>query len=357
MERDTLSRLQEEFSQSIADSSRRLADGWAEALKAAGGGHALEEPQRLSLGWWDPSTFLKQATTSGTAARFQEMFLHAAEDLPELLKAPKDRDKTQRIKGKWSKSYEKWVRDMFGVPAPTESERLLRQWQMFLDDVRLPSSGIQGLFLWPLDVMGAGGARFPEQDAYRQVFRMWAETLERTMGRLLPGPAQLLTKDFEARTRKALDAQVAFLKALPGFRKHLVDATRKAMEKIVETVHNLDVKELTQETYRLFFKTWLANSEKALQELFGSEAFTRSLSETLDLGLDARKRLEGLMSDMLSVWNVPAKKDVEELQEIVYTMNKRLKLLEKEVEELRTGMEKLAALGTETTPSKRGARA
>ena len=115
----------------------------------------------------------------------------------------------------------------------------------------------------------------------------------------------------------------------------MVTASKAAMDKVVDHIAKMEIKQVSPETYQIFYKIWLSNNEDAFTELFRSEAFCRTLANTIHRGLDAKKKMNTVMADGLSLWNIPSGKDMDEVYEAVYEMRKKIRKLEQELADLR----------------------
>ncbi len=190
-------------------------------------------------------------------------------------------------------------------------------------------SELMGMALFTGSVFPAAAA------AYQTVLPLFAEAYENTFGKFFRMPGLGLTREYEERTKKALEAEAKFLTALPNFQKQLVEASKTAMDNVVGDVVKMEIDEVTPETYQVFYKIWVSRNEDSFTELFRSEQFCRTLADTLHKGLEAKKKMDMVIADGLSLFNIPTNKDMEEVYESVYHMKKRIRLLERELEDLK----------------------
>jgi class III poly(R)-hydroxyalkanoic acid synthase PhaE subunit len=325
--------MQEEFVKNIAESSARLATVWSEAVKRAGAQNVYDTYEKLMLSWINPTAFMRIVDSTSVGLKFQELINLASQDLPEIVKHAGDHEKMTRIKDKWMRSYEKLVREMLGVPAPSEIERFIQPWRSLMENF----TGLGGGTMSPFGSMpGSMGWPFPITTAVgRSLIPLWSETYENTIGKLFRLPGLGLTREYEERAKKALDAQMRFLNTLPDFQEQVLSASKAAMDKVVDHISKIDIKQVSPETYQLFYKIWVSNNEDAFIELFRSETFCRTLANTIHRGLDAKKKMDTVMENWLSFWNIPGGKDMDEVYQAVYEMKKRIRWLEQELGDLR----------------------
>ncbi len=336
MQTANVTKMQEEFVKNMSESSARLATTWSEAVKDAGVQNVYNNYQKLMLSWINPSTFAKIVDSSSIALKFQELINLAAQDLPELVKHATDPGSLKGIKDKWTQANEKLVREMFGVPAASEIERAMQPWRSLMENFAGLRDSPMSQFGELASSMGWG---FPGATGTgKNLFSLWNETYEKTVGKLFRLPGLGLTREYEERTKKALDAQIRFLNTLPDFQEQVVTAARTAMDKVVDHITKMDIKQVTPETYQLFYKIWVSNNEDAFIDLFRSQSFCQTLANTVHRGLEAKKNMDMVTADGLSFWNIPNKKDMDEVYEAVYHMKKRIRTLELELKTLKQKM-------------------
>ncbi len=342
MDSDDVVKMQEEFVKSMSEFSARFLSAWTDAVKHTAVPSASESLQKLGAGRVDLSPFATMIGSTAAAEKLQEAMKLAAEDLPFAPSSLGDPEQVDRIKNKWTKFCEKSVRDVLGIPGPSETAKLLDQWREAAEHLpsmhgipaAAPAPSIMGLISpsgWPLPGI---------QDSQRELFRAWADSYGKTFGRILLSPAKNLGEDYEERTRKAVHAQVQFLQSIPEFQTHIASAAKKAIETVFENIHTLARKDATAELHKFFYASWVSASEKMFQELFGSDPFLQTLTKAVQQGLDAKKKMESIMADWSSAWNLAQQNDVEDMRYNFYALEKRVRLLERELEDVKRELSK-----------------
>jgi hypothetical protein len=335
-------KMQEEFARNMSEFSARFLSAWSDAAKRMGIQPASESVRKPGYGLLDLSFFANMVGSTSAAEKLQEVMKLAADDLPTLVASLGEPEKVDRIKNKWTKFCQKAVGDMLGIPGPSDAVRLLDRWRSAMEYLPsaqgMPSAatvpGFVGLISpsgWPLPGI---------QDARRELFRAWADSYGKTFGEIFLSPAKSLGEDYEERTRKALDAQVRFLQCLPDFHAPIVTASKNAIEKVFENLQEQGLKEMTPESIKLFCASWVSANEKMFQELFGSDSFRQTLAKAVQQGLDAKKKMESIMAEWSSARNLANQKDVEDLRYKSYTLEKRVRLLERELEDIKRELAK-----------------
>lgn len=331
------SKMQEELVKKFSESAVRVANAWSEALKGAGLQSGSVDERPLTAGWPDASGRLGSGIPGASPERFQEMVEKAAQDLPDLLKPGRDEETVRRIKNNWLKAYEDFSRELLGIPAPSATEKALAEWKALWE--RTTGAEYSRLPLPDFPTSPFASAWFP---AARQtgtgpdLFRAWAETYEKTLRSILPlsGKPGLLD-NLDKSYSRTLEAQIGFLTSLAGFQQQIAKTASRVVDNIVDTMARLEVQQVSEDTYGLFYRTWLGQNEKAFQDLLESDLFAASLRETAQSANKAKKKIESLLAEGLSVFDTSNRMQMEALSRSVELMTVRIDGLEQEVKDLR----------------------
>jgi len=337
-----IGKLQQEFLKGMSDSTARLAKQWSAAMRKAGLPQVPDKSFSVLECLVNP--FGIGATSPSATTGFQRMLDLAVQDLPELLKLRGDAAKKARVTNRWVKSYEKVVRESFGIPEPSETEQLVKFWRSSLES--LSGTHREGLFAgmfptvvlpgWPLSPF------FPREAAPgRAVFEAWTEAYAKTIGYLYPVSARGIPFEFREQTKRVVDAQMRFLKSLALFHEQMVETARKGLEKVIATIATLEEKDLTADVYKRFCNTWVTTHEKAFEDLFKSDTFSQVVTDTVQSALVAKTNMDALVEENLCKWNIPNRKHLDNLHEDVASIKKHVRRLEKEIQGLRQLVEQL----------------
>lgn len=338
METPDFAELQEEFLKSVSDFSAALLTAWSETVKHSGiqqsfGG--LPAPQFPGPGF---QTLYGGADPALTATKLGEMVSQFMGDLPEVVRCLGDASRMQRVKERWTASQQRFVRQMLGIPAPSEAEHLLEQWRRVLGNLSGASGRPTGAmpFLTGSSWMG-GWPSVPTAEPPADTMRAWNEVYQRMVGSVFPMPWFWPTEGLEERAKKAVDAQITFLQSLPAFQEQIAEVATKSVAKIIAQIETMNVKDLTPKIYRALFRVWLTNQQDAFQELLASESFRDAMTTAAKLSLEATKNMDAVAPACPPFGDPVLKKDLDALAEEMQKMERRLRLVEREVEDLKQG--------------------
>jgi len=340
--------IQDEFIKTMTESWAGLAKTWADISREARAGSASDQRRPAQSPWMNPSMFLDVIDSASGPVRFQEMVKIAAEDLPDLLRYTADDGKVERIKKRWARNYEKLLSEMLGIPSRSGAEQFLDQWRSFWAPLSgmLPVEG-RGPFhnlsafaspaAWPF-------AMFPS--AVPDLLRVWGDMPQKTGVASAGIPGMDFAREFQEIAKSSLDAYVEFLHAVPGLHGQVLAFAERIVDKVIGYVRCLEIKEITSETQRLFYGTWLAESEDASEELFGSDVFRRALAETVQQGLEAERKMESAMNYGFPFRNALGRKGINEAGETVRSLEERIRRIEEELESLKDRLAAATRLST-----------
>lgn len=329
-------KLQEEFLNNVSQSLSRIGHAWEQTMQASGLETLLS---KISPGW--PSRALNVWDSVSIARKLEEVVNMAAKDLPSLLEHQEDGKKIEAIVHKWTRAYQGFVRDICRMPARSDAERIAEQWGAFLRSYSIPISGpesdsfasffgVPRAYTLPLR-SGPGG----------DLFRMWRESSEKMIRTLFPSAGSVSSREAGDQVKSAVDAQMRFLSDLIGFQDRMVESSTKVVERIVNSMTGLKIVEITPETYKVFYETWLAQTEQSFSELLKSEVLVRTLSDAVKAGMEAREKVERIISDWIAFMNVPQGSDLEEVRKNVRAMQDKITDLERQLDELRRKQQEL----------------
>lgn len=341
-----LHRVQEQFLNTLTESSSKLTTAWTDAFKSTGVEDVLENYRTIMSRSFTPPIFRSLQDASLVATKLQEIISMAAEDLPRFMEAQGNPEQVKAITDRWTGSYQGLLRQIFGLPRRSELGRFTEKWRSFLTSLAgEPPPRTESLlpdFFTMLMAPYLPGKPEPAPSP----FQIWTEASQRAMESFFLPPKAKPARQYREKAKSALDAQHQFLQMLPPFQEHVLEGSQKAVEKIVsriaESIAKADIRQLDADSYSKFWKIWIAHNEEIFLSLFKSERFSRTLAETLNAGLEARKKMDALTADWFSLFNIPSGKDMEEVHQALQNLTVRTSSLEDELAQLKAELQSLA---------------
>jgi hypothetical protein len=321
----------DEFSQFFSEFYGRLIDSWTAGLRHWQGTLGTNAPM-----WMNPSAAAQLANAASLALRFRDMVDTAFRDLPLITLPIQDAGKIREIQARWKSPYEKLIREMFGLPAPSAIEVLAVQWRSMFGlfapgPIALPDlSNMFPVMDWLL----------PRDSGIIELLsRFWKELYGDYFCRLPSFPGGFSMPDFHQPLRKVVDSQILWLNTVAELQERMVSASGKALERIMSVVTGWERTEATAEMYRTFCKIWLSATEDTYTELFASKEFYEAVGRTINVGLDAQSTMVSAMEEALALWCVPRQKDTPQEDDSIEAMKEQIRNLQVELELIRSRIE------------------
>ncbi len=324
MAAEDTSKVQEEFAKAVTDSATRLASAWKDAIQRATGA--------LPSG---ASPLPVPDIADRTSAGLREIISTAGKDLPELVRAMENPSVRDRITEKWLETYKSAVRESLGIPPPSETEQAISQWKRTIREFSAQGQGAS--FGMPAHPFPWIDAFFPlkRPDTPKDVLGFWFRSYEWMLGTLTPIHRPLTAGDYPKRAIQAIDAQIRYMSGLPAVNELMAHACEQAIARVVDTLRASRSRELSDDVYSLFHKTWISANEQVFTALLKSDDFGSTLARMIREGLEAKNRLESVMTELLSHFDVPRRKEFDQALRTISTLEERMGRLEQELDALK----------------------
>ncbi|MEW6348922.1 MAG: poly(R)-hydroxyalkanoic acid synthase subunit PhaE [Thermodesulfobacteriota bacterium] len=325
MTAEDLSKVQEEFAKAVSESATRLASAWKDAVQSAAGAQAFGT---------SPPSFPDVADR--TSAGLQEIMRAGGKDLPELVRSLEDSSALNRITGRWLESYESAMRASLGIPPPSVAEQAISQWKRTIQefssrDPRTSMGMLPRLFPW-IDAFSP--AKPP--DTPKEALDLWFQGCEWLLGAFTPTRRPMTAGDYRSRAIQAIDAQIRYANELPAVNTLIAQACKKTVTQVVDTIRaGGGPREMSDDLYRLFHKTWIAANEQIFTALLKSDDFGQPLARMIREGLDAKSRVESVLTELLGFFDVPPRKEFDQALLTIRTLEERLGRVEQELDALK----------------------
>lgn len=236
-------------------------------------------------------------------------------------------DKLKELSERLTKEYQKVLTAMWGaVPSP-EIQETVKSFTSAQDAF----SSYMRQFLGPVfKNLEQAPALFQkllsgDQTALLEFTGLFRKNYEATVGKALRTPSLGYFRELVERINRTLDAALEFNVALGEYQALFFQTSQRAGEKIVSRLSEFKEQEITEESFREFYRLWWTINEETFQELFHSPEFTRLLKEVLVRGLLFRKWLDDLGGQFAELVNLPTKNDMDEIYKALYELRKEVR--------------------------------
>ncbi|MCL1917512.1 MAG: hypothetical protein FWG14_04240 [Peptococcaceae bacterium] len=178
-----------------------------------------------------------------------------------------------------------------------------------------------------------------DKEAYMEFLKAWAEIYKNSLAKVLNAPAVGANRETVEKMMKLLDYYVTFVIRFNEYNVLVSTMMTETMEKLLAHLGELQGQGKLPQTFMEFYKVWSAFNEKAFQDLFVTEAFTKIMNETVSAGSKLKILYDDFMQDMLGFLPLPNRRELDSVEEEVYELRKRVKALEKDLKDLKDAKE------------------
>ena len=174
--------------------------------------------------------------------------------------------------------------------------------------------------------------RFEEMD--ESIFRIWTDIYEREFRQFFKVPQLGLMREYQEKAYEAADTYNLFQAHLAEFLRLLSlpfgHALQVMQEEVVKHAEEGDL----PEDARAYYQMWVKVLEGHFMTLFQTPEYVEALARTINTLADYAAARDAALEDMIGVLPVARKSEVDDMAREFYEMKKRLKRLEKKVDQL-----------------------
>lgn len=172
-------------------------------------------------------------------------------------------------------------------------------------------------------------------ESLMKIFNNMFNAFDSTFGRTFRVPAVGKDREKIELFLRSFDDLSLYLTRSMEYKQLMYLTGLVAMEKVIETLAEKikSGKEMTK--FEDFFYLWLEVNEKTYHTLFQTEDFSKMQGELLEAELKVRKHFFKLMELYLYDFPIALRSEMDDLYKTVYELKKKVKNLEKQVQEPR----------------------
>lgn len=290
-----------------------------------------------------PETFARMFHGADVYARLHALWMQMYEDYRRSLGegGAYDPEALRGLLEKWGERYREVVEEVF---APALPEQLRWVAELYSGDIPLAAGGLM-LHLWApwatfAQRMVSRGVnmRQPSPREAVEVYEEWRKAYEESFGRLLRAPVMGYYRETLEKYAKTMDSLNEFGIVLAQFYAYLQGAGGVGFEKLQERLMEMEGKgEGGPMSFRDFYRLWWQTNEDIYVELFRSDEFARLLGQLVDKGMQFRAAFRAYVEEAAKELPFPNRTEMDHLYKTVDRMKREIRLLKKELAEMRGG--------------------
>ena len=185
--------------------------------------------------------------------------------------------------------------------------------------------------------MGDSVEAYQFEDIDENIFRLWTDIYEREFRQFFQIPQLGLMREYQEKAYHAADKFNLFQSNLAEFLRMLGLPFGRSMQVMQEKFVELAEKgELSDDT-RTYYQMWVKVLEGHFMTLFQTPEYVETLARTVNALADFSAARDAALEDMMGMLPVARKTEVDDMARELYELKKRIKKLEKNIDQLSNG--------------------
>jgi len=184
-----------------------------------------------------------------------------------------------------------------------------------------------------LGQLGESVEAYQFEDIDENIFRLWTDIYEREFRRFFQIPQLGLMREYQEKACQAADKFNLLQSNLAEFVRMLGLPFGRSMQVMQEKFVELAEKgELSDDT-RTYYQMWVKVLEGHFMTLFQTPEYVETLARTVNALSDFAAARDAALEDMIGMLPVARKTEVDEMSRELYELKKRIKKLEKKMDQ------------------------
>ena len=171
------------------------------------------------------------------------------------------------------------------------------------------------------------------EDLDENAFRAWSEIYEKEFKQFFNIPQLGLTRFYQEKFNRALDKFNVFQAAVGEFFRLLYLPVTKSYGVMQEKIQEIAEAGELPEDSKQYYQMWIRILEGHYMTLFQSPEYINTLRNVLDTLSEFSAVKDDLLEDVLSTMPLSTQKDMDDLYKEIYLLKKRIKSLEKKLDQ------------------------
>lgn len=180
-----------------------------------------------------------------------------------------------------------------------------------------------------------------DSSAYIDFLNNWNTLYQDSYSKALNMPMIGSNRVIMEKCLKNLDSFIKYCVHVNEFLATIVNISVTNMENLMKSLSDLLKEDKAPKSFMEFFKLWSSTNEKAFENLFATESFSKLMNDTVNAGYEFKIGLDELIQEQLAVLPIPNRKEINSVEKTVYELRKQVKKQNKEINALKEKIETL----------------
>jgi class III poly(R)-hydroxyalkanoic acid synthase PhaE subunit len=162
------------------------------------------------------------------------------------------------------------------------------------------------------------------------MFRAWIEMYETEFQRFYQIPQLGLTRTYQEKFNQVMDKYNIYQATLSEFFRVLTLPFNHSAAVMQEKLGEMAEKGALPDDSQKYYQMWIKILEGHFMKLFQSSEYTQILANTLNAISEFTFARDAVIQDMMSGLPIPTRKEIDDLEQELYELKKRIRKIEKE---------------------------
>ena len=193
-------------------------------------------------------------------------------------------------------------------------------------------SSLQQAYMKQAAGQSLGPEEFPFAGIDPGAFKAWTELYEREALNQFRMPPMGLTREYQERTNRAIEAFNRFQSAMTQFLYLISLPMEKSLQAMREELSTTVKGEMATEEFKALYRKWVGILEEKYMVLLKSKEYIKGMNKAIDAFGAFNSAKSRWMEDYLKMMAVPTQREMDDVFKDLYNLKKEVKELRKALE-------------------------
>lgn len=234
---------------------------------------------------------------------------------------------------KWNEEYLKMVSNNFIAYLPEQIKIFFKEpqdvYKMFSDtNLKYLNPWIEGAQEFQSLLLKSMTG---DNNSFIDFNRLWNEKFSSSYGKIFTMPQFSMNREQMQKQMHSVNALINFSTSMNEFIATMSKVYQETFMKIIKDYQEMVSEGTNPKTFKEFYEYWLHQNEAAYQNLFGTDEFSKLISQLLDAGVGYKKNIDDQLEKQLKFLPFPTKTDMDSVYKTLDTLKRDVRSLKKEI--------------------------
>jgi class III poly(R)-hydroxyalkanoic acid synthase PhaE subunit len=171
-----------------------------------------------------------------------------------------------------------------------------------------------------------------ENMAGTEIFDLFTDIYKQEISKFLSVPPLGLSREYQTKLQQVIDKSNIFHVKLMEFLYFLYIPFEKSFKVVQDSLASLADEGALPEDSKEYYQMWLKQLENHYMALYKSNEYRTALGKVIDAMSDFMSARQQVIQDSMKAFGIPVENDLDELYKDIYTLKKRIRVLERDAE-------------------------